>query len=138
MFKRASGKVKPFHSAKKASTAFVAGVAVERDTDGYITPAGTSTTRIAGIANRVVSTTTTDFVGNVDYALTTDIEFDEIEANDVVEADVTGATLSQTSIGELFDTASDGLSVLASASTNDNWMCIGVISTTKGLFKRNS
>lgn len=137
MFKRLSGKVKAEHFNKTASTAFEIGTFLGYSlATGLLVVAGSEDSTLAGINNRAIDSSTVNFVGTSDYATTSELEFDNVfEAEDLIEADVTGASLALTDVGNYYGIATNGKSVLLTDTTNKNFLCVGVISTTKGIFK---
>lgn len=138
MFTLRSGKSVIQNFPKTASTALAQGVALAL-TSGYLTVATTSSAKIAGVTNREIAATTKKIDGiTADYATTSLVPVIYPADESIFEADVTGASLTAASVGLAYDTASDGLSVLASATSNKNWVCIEYISATKGLFKCNT
>lgn len=118
----------PFNKA--ASTAFAVGDALVFSS-GYVTPAGSSATRTAGVALKKVTS------ADDDYAATTLIPVVMLTPDLVFLADVGTGTASIANVGVAYGLAAAG-TVDLTDTTDDAVTVVGVIDATHVLVKFNS
>jgi hypothetical protein len=139
MLKRISGVSNLITVPKKASVAFPNGGAVTFDAGtGFIKPLVTTDPSVFGVIQQKIAST------DGDYASNTPVLVDQSNNQELWEADVTG-TLAATDVGQFFKmgATSDVIDASTRSSTAGAgftaqglvFICVGFISTTKGLFK---
>lgn len=138
MIKRIKGESNVETFAKKASTAFSAGMAVTFDAaTGFIKPLVATDPDVLGVSLQTVASTDTDYASN------TRIAVDQMGDGVVIEADVTN-TLAATDEGQFFKMAAGAVSIDASTRSSTHgagftaqglvFLCKRFLSTTKGEF----
>lgn len=143
MLKRISGPSNLATFPKTASTAFVNGSQVKLSS-GALVQAAAADTIVLGVSQQTIAST------DGDYAKTTPTEVDLFDQQAVWECDVTNGgatpgTLTTAMIGQYLKLDAAATPAAASldsntasstpASAGTNWVCIGFISASKGLFK---
>ena len=108
---------------KAASTAFAVGEVLSANSSGFIIPATAATTTIVGICMQRVAADSSD------YAQNTNITYDHPRPNDRFIMAATGATATQTMVGQTYD-LSDSNTVNLAASTLNVVRVVGVINAT--------
>lgn len=145
MLKRISGISNLVMVPKTASTALPNGTVVKfSGSTGQIIAAAAADTIALGVIQQTISSTDSD------YAKTTPVSVDLFNQDQIWECDVTNAgsatgTLAATSVGQYFKIDAAATPVSGSidsntagttpASSGTNYVCIGFISVSKGLFK---
>jgi hypothetical protein len=127
MFTRSSGKPRMEWYPKLASTAYKAGELLYFNASGAVISADSTSGVHVGVCQSTVTS------ADADYALTTPIQVDVAGEDDIFEATVTG-TLTTAMVGSYYD-LSTSLVVNVAAQSKGVVLCVGFISTTKGLFK---
>lgn len=143
MFKRISGPSNLITAPKTASTALGNGTIVKL-TSGQVVQGAAADTAVLGVIQQAIAST------DGDYTLTTPVLIDTFEPSQVWECDVTNAgsatgTLAATMVGQYFKIDAAATPAFASidsntasntpASSGTNWVCLGFISASKGLFR---
>jgi hypothetical protein len=131
MFKLFKGKTKTVQLPVTPSTAIAEGALVAFSS-GYLIAATSSTApeSIAGVLVKAIAATDSDYAS----ARTVAVEV-PTEVGTVWTADVTSGLVAA-DVG-LYQDLTDSVTVNRGASTYDVVKCVGVISTTKGLFELN-
>lgn len=140
MFKRISGVSNLITVPKKASVAFPNGGAVTFDAGtGFIKPLVATDPSVFGIIQQKIAST------DGDYASNTPVLVDQSANGELWEVDGITNTLAATDVGQFFKMGAT--SDIIDASTRSStagagftaqglvFICVGFISTTKGLFK---
>ncbi len=127
-FRLVSGRAKRVHLPVTPSTAIAAG-AILTFSSGKLVAAGAGTAAVAtvGVLEKAITASDTDYASDRLVSVIV-----PIEKNTTWEADVTSGLVA-TDIGGEFDLTSS-THVDRSATSVDVVKCVGVISTTKGLF----
>lgn len=140
MWKRISGVSNLITVPKKASTAFPIGGAVTFDAGtGFIKPLVATDPSVFGVIQQKIAST------DGDYALNSPVLVDQGNNQEVWEVDGITNTLAATDVGQFFKMGAT--SDIIDASTRSStagagftaqglvFLCVGFISTSKGLFK---
>lgn len=123
-FLPASGKVQTEYFPKTASTAIGMGAALEFDGSGTVNPADSSDTTIAGVSQRAVTSTDSDYASETPTAvwmLTPDLEF---------YADVVTGTATIDMIGNSYNLGTS-LGIDVTAQTHPVFTITQFLSATK-------
>lgn len=131
LLKRGAGKTE-FFTRKESVTYTVGDLVYNLQTDpGYTIPADATSGNHIGVSQLAIDTNDSNFA-------TTNETFPVLIPSEdaVFEADVSG-TLATTHVGEYWDLNAAG-TVDVAASAKRVVLCVGFISTTKGLFKINA
>lgn len=140
MFKRISGTPNLISVPKKASTAFPNGSAVTFDAGtGFIKPLVATDPSVFGIIQETVASTDGDYASNTMKLV------DQGDLGTVWEVDGITNTLAATDVGQFFKMGSTASIIDASTRSSTAgagftaqglvFLCVGFISTSKGLFK---
>lgn len=145
MLKRISGPSNLIPAPKTASTALSNGTVVKfSGSTGFLVQGAAADTIVLGVIQQTIASTDSDYANN------TPVLIDTFEPSQVWECDVTNGgavpgTLAVTSIGQYFkiDAAATPASGSIDSNTGSttpnssgtNWVCLGFISVSKGLFR---
>lgn len=132
MFKRLTGKPKIEWYPKAASTVFQPRGLVYWNGSGFVIPADATSGDHAGVIQREVAATDTD------YAATDKIAVDVPSAEDTFEVDVETGTLTTAMIGNQYDLVADGDAIDVTATSKKVVTVVGFISATKAIVKINA
>lgn len=117
---------------KAASTAFINGQLVNWNGSGALIPADATAGDFAGVIQREVLATDSD------YAQAVKVMVDVPTAEDVFVADVKTGTLTTAMVGNTYDLHADGDGIDVTAQTKNVVTVVGYISPTKAEIKINA
>ncbi len=115
---------------KVASVEIAVGALLYSDGSGAVQLADATSGQHLGVSQKKIT------LSDADYTANTKIPVLELQPDLVFEATVTGS-FTAANVGDLLD-LSDSVTVNADATSKLVVLCVGFISSTKGLFKINS
>lgn len=130
MIKRVSGCPNIERYTNAISTVYANNALVYADGSGGVIPADSTSGNHIGITKEAIAAT------DPRYAVAGKISVDVIDDNDIFEADVSG-TFTTACVGNFYDLV-DSDTVNVGATSKKVVLCVGYISSTKGLFKINA
>lgn len=126
MVERSKGQNNNIPLTKKASQAFTNLEVVTLDANGFVIPAVTASTVIAGLVQRDVTTASQDYAS----ANTIVVDCPRGDRDEFI-IDVTGGTATQANVGKFYDLADSKTLNIAAAGTVKHAMVVGIVSGTK-------